>query len=323
MSAAVAAAAAAKSAGVAAAAADGRRTTRSRGRGRKLALIVDSNTLTQRLTSVALYRSGFTSCDVATVGESAVQMARAMRYDLILMESALPTISGTDTARAIRFYEEQAGEPPVTILALTSAVDGASLAAYEAAKMSGAIERGAVVAEAVTEAVEALSRNGNFFFVAASGSKQQSIAQAPLQPLAIPTGAAHARAASASPHSASPYVVSPSPSPSHLSSSSLSTARPALPRALSHAGNNGGNGSAALSPRHPLHGRMPSTSLRRRATGTTHGALAAVTTTTTAAAAAAAAHSIHIESATATSASSATSTPALSPSSAPTPTASA
>lgn len=319
-----AAAAAAKTAGVAAAPTDGRRTTRSRGRGRKLALIVDSNTLTQRLTSVALYMSGFTSCDVATGGECAVQMARTMRYDLILMESALPTMSGTDTARAIRFHEEQAGEPPVTILALTSAVDSASLVAYEAAKMNGAIERGAVVAEAVTEAVEALSRNGNFFFVAASGTKQQSLVQAPLQPLSIPSGAAvtaaHARAASASPHSASPYVASASPSPTHLSSS-----RPPLPRALSqHAGNNGG--SAALSPRQvpsqSLHGRMPSTSLRRRATGTTHGALAAVTTTATPAAAASA-HSIHIEPATAVVASSSASTPALSPSSAPTPSASA
>ena len=203
-----------------------RRSTRGRTRGRKLALLVDSNTLTQRLTSVALHRSGFTACDVATDGESGAAMARAQRYDLILMETHLPAMSGVETARSIRFYEQQAADaaaasglpqtsidPPAILLALTVNVDADSLASYKAAGFNGAIERGAIVVEAVHDAMDMLARNPGFLLMAVGGVKTQQPCAAAPQPThsanvsraaspmlqAMPTGSApHARMPSTS-----------------------------------------------------------------------------------------------------------------------------
>lgn len=172
-----------------------RRSTRGRTRGRKLALLIDSTPLTQRLTSVALHRSGFTACDVATDGESGAAMARAQRYDLILIETALPAMSGVDTARAIRFYEQHTADtaaasglppssidPPAILLALTVAVDADSLAAYKSAGFNGAIERGAIVVEAVHDAMDTLARAPGFLLMAVGGVKtQQTGAQATTQ----------------------------------------------------------------------------------------------------------------------------------------------
>lgn len=206
-----------------------RRSTRGRTRGRKLALLVDSVPLTQRLTSVALHRSGFTACDVATDGESGAAMARAQRYDLILMETALPAMSGVDTARAIRFYEQQTADaaaasglppssidPPAILLALTVNVDADSLAAYKSAGFNGAIERGAIVVEAVHDAMDTLARTPGFLIMAVGGVKTQQ-------------------------------TCAPTPQPTH--SASVSRAASPMLSAL-------GAGPAP-------HARMPSTSLRR------------------------------------------------------------
>lgn len=64
------------------------------------------------------------SCDVdiAIDGESAIERARANRYDLIFMDVGLPDISGNEVTKRIRLFEWDK-EQPVPIVALTAHVD--------------------------------------------------------------------------------------------------------------------------------------------------------------------------------------------------------
>jgi CheY-like chemotaxis protein len=151
-----------------------RRGTKGRGRGKKVALIIDNNTLSQRLTSVALHRAGFTACDLAGEGETAISMVQSTRYELILLDANLPTLSGVETARAIRWMEDQRGDPPCLILIHTHSLDAASVEAYKQARLSGCLEKGCILAEAVSEACEILlGRNANFLCITAGGEKKQ------------------------------------------------------------------------------------------------------------------------------------------------------
>lgn len=140
----------------------------------RTALVIDSNALSQRLTSVSLYCSGFTSCDIASHGVAGVTMARLQRYDLILMTTSLSTPSAIETTCAIRFDEVEAGYSQVPILTLTSHVDKATLSSCEQACMNGCIERGAVVSQVVPDMLEVLRRNPNFLFVKLDGTKVQA-----------------------------------------------------------------------------------------------------------------------------------------------------
>jgi DNA-binding response OmpR family regulator len=91
--------------------------------------------MARSLTHAGLHCAGFGNCDGATEGESAVQMTRIQRYDLIILSdpspppppksgpiviqhqqqlsAAVPAMSIVDTARAIRSFEEKAGEAPL------------------------------------------------------------------------------------------------------------------------------------------------------------------------------------------------------------------
>lgn len=159
----------------------GRRSTRGRGRGRKIALIVDNNTLSQRLTSVALHRIGFTTCDLASEGEAAISMASNTKYELILMDSTLPTLSSIETARAIRWMEDQRGDVPTTILALVNnieaagTVSGNTIEMFKQSRFNACFERGCILTEAIGEIQETLQRNPNFLTLSADGVKKQEV----------------------------------------------------------------------------------------------------------------------------------------------------
>jgi CheY-like chemotaxis protein len=63
---------------------------------------------------VQIFESSY-DLDVAVDGKAAVQAATTSRPDLILMDVALPGMSGLDAVRAIRANERVAGTPIVAV----------------------------------------------------------------------------------------------------------------------------------------------------------------------------------------------------------------
>jgi signal transduction histidine kinase/CheY-like chemotaxis protein len=89
--------------------------TRTSGR----VLIVEDDPVSALVASRLVESTGL-ACDVVGDGNAAVASARAVRYDLILMDGNLPGRDGYDTARAIRAAEEAGAGPRVPIVALTA-----------------------------------------------------------------------------------------------------------------------------------------------------------------------------------------------------------
>jgi CheY-like chemotaxis protein len=80
---------------------------------RKRLLIVEDSELNRELL-VQIFEDSY-DLDVAVDGRTAVQAATTSRPDLILMDIALPGMSGLDAVRAIRANERGAGTPIVAV----------------------------------------------------------------------------------------------------------------------------------------------------------------------------------------------------------------
>jgi two-component system, cell cycle response regulator DivK len=80
---------------------------------RKRLLIVEDSELNRELL-VQIFEGAY-DLEVAVDGEAAVQATTAFRPDLILMDIALPGMSGLDAVRAIRANELVAGTPIVAV----------------------------------------------------------------------------------------------------------------------------------------------------------------------------------------------------------------
>jgi CheY-like chemotaxis protein len=80
---------------------------------RKRLLIVEDSELNRELL-VQIFESSY-DLDVAVDGKAAVEAATTSRPDLILMDIALPGMSGLDAVRAIRANERGAGTPIVAV----------------------------------------------------------------------------------------------------------------------------------------------------------------------------------------------------------------
>ncbi|KAI3634644.1 hypothetical protein MIR68_007025 [Amoeboaphelidium protococcarum] len=63
-------------------------------------LVVEDNMVNMRLITKMLQKSGY-KYDMAYDGESALQLAKSKRYDLVLLDIGLPGISGMEVARSI------------------------------------------------------------------------------------------------------------------------------------------------------------------------------------------------------------------------------
>ncbi|WP_459865229.1 MASE3 domain-containing protein [Endothiovibrio diazotrophicus] len=62
---------------------------------------------------------------VAENGREAVEMFKAARYDLVLMDIQMPLLDGYGATREIRAHEQARGTPPIPVIALTAhAMDG-------------------------------------------------------------------------------------------------------------------------------------------------------------------------------------------------------
>ena len=83
------------------------------------ALIAEDNELNRTVLAEMLRRFGWT-CDFATDGEMAVNLATGFRFDLILMDCHMPTIDGFEATRRIRAAEGAAGWDRTPIIAATA-----------------------------------------------------------------------------------------------------------------------------------------------------------------------------------------------------------
>jgi two-component system, cell cycle response regulator DivK len=84
----------------------------------RLVLIVEDNDRNLRLTRDVLEFHGFRTI-AATSGEDGVELARAHRPDVVLMDVALPGIDGVEAVRILKSEPETAGIP---VVALTASV---------------------------------------------------------------------------------------------------------------------------------------------------------------------------------------------------------
>jgi two-component system cell cycle response regulator DivK len=85
-------------------------------------LLVDDNAENRRFLSRRLERRGFEVL-VATDGAAAVEMARAERPDLVLMDMNMPTLDGWEATRQIKAEPASAAIPVIGLTAHALAGD--------------------------------------------------------------------------------------------------------------------------------------------------------------------------------------------------------
>lgn len=82
-------------------------------------LLVEDNQVNQMVASSMLNVLGI-SCDIANNGVEALEKLAEHRYDLVLMDVEMPVMDGYTTTHQIRLREQQAGTPPIPIIAMTA-----------------------------------------------------------------------------------------------------------------------------------------------------------------------------------------------------------
>lgn len=147
---------------------------------RHSALLVDDVKITQKITSMALKKTGY-ACDSASDGYSAVQMAKAKEYDIILMDVQMPGLDGVQATKIIREFEQCSQRSPSTILGLTGNCSDEALGSYADAGMDGCIEKGCVVSRAMHEAVAILDAYPDQFVFIDSQNIQFGLSDSPCE----------------------------------------------------------------------------------------------------------------------------------------------
>lgn len=80
------------------------------------ALVVDDNQLNSRLVALFLKRLGWTT-EVADGGAAALALLRGRRFDMMLLDLRMPTMSGEQVCRSVR---EELGFSDLPIVAYTA-----------------------------------------------------------------------------------------------------------------------------------------------------------------------------------------------------------
>lgn len=85
-------------------------------------LVVEDNTVNQKVVSLLLTKAGFTF-EIANDGLEAVELIQQNKvYDVILMDCMMPEMDGFTATINIRKFEAENGQTPMPILALTASV---------------------------------------------------------------------------------------------------------------------------------------------------------------------------------------------------------
>jgi len=85
-------------------------------------LLVEDNEMNRDMLSRRLARKGF-AVEMAVDGRIGVEMGRAGKYDLILMDMSLPEIDGWEATRQLRAAPETATVPIIALTAHAMAGD--------------------------------------------------------------------------------------------------------------------------------------------------------------------------------------------------------
>ena len=108
-------------------------TRRMNAAGPRLILVADDNEANQELTRQILEMAGF-DVDVVGDGRAAVTAVEERRYELVLMDIAMPGMNGVDATKAIR--AGRGDHATVPIIALTASVSAGDRQRFQAAGMT-------------------------------------------------------------------------------------------------------------------------------------------------------------------------------------------
>jgi len=128
----------------------------------KEVLLVEDVTVSQRIAQMALSRARY-KVEVASDGETAVDMYKQSPFRLVLMDIQLPRMNGIEAAQLIRTHEAEHNLKPCLMFGLTGNVEAEQLTQYASAGMNGCIAKGNVLATAVRQAEEIIKANPNQF----------------------------------------------------------------------------------------------------------------------------------------------------------------
>ena len=103
-------------------------------------LVADDNPVNQLISQAMLGELELT-CDLASDGDEALEMATLNRYDLILLDLEMPRMSGLACARAIREHEQSTGTTPTIIYALSASIERSQSMATLEAGMNGFLSK--------------------------------------------------------------------------------------------------------------------------------------------------------------------------------------
>ncbi len=85
-------------------------------------LLVEDNEMNRDMLSRRLERRGYV-IEIAVDGRQGIEMARAGKYDLVLMDMSLPEVDGWDATKQLRGFPETKDLPIIALTAHAMAGD--------------------------------------------------------------------------------------------------------------------------------------------------------------------------------------------------------
>ena len=89
-------------------------------------LIAEDNEVNQKMAYKILLKMGFENIDIAENGKEALNKFMESEYDIVFMDCQMPEMSGFDSVKLIRKYEEENGKKRTPVIAMTAGVSEGS-----------------------------------------------------------------------------------------------------------------------------------------------------------------------------------------------------